>query len=392
MKGLFGGNGERRKAIGLIIGAVVGVGIFGIPFAFMQSGFFVGMIYLVVIGFVAMTLAMMFSEVAIQTPGRHRMSGYVRKYFGKKWGAVAALVMTGSTWGGLLAYVLVGGEFFHALVSPYIGGTLFVYQLFFMIFGFVVALRGLSFVARTESYLVPALLLVVTVIILRGIFDVDTINYTTLTGSNIFLPYGVVLFSIGGLNVIPEIKDLLKKDSDSMRRVVPIGYLIIIAMYAAFAAVVVGVTGLETTPESIIGLGEALGPWILVLGSIMGLLAVVTSFIIMSVELQDMLEFDFGTSRLLAWFAAVSVPLVIFLMGARDFIEVISFTGAVFGGLMGIFVVAMYLKVRNKTCTSPAKCFAIPKWISIAILILFVAGILIGVLDLSPAKINEWLT
>ncbi|HJN85029.1 MAG TPA: aromatic amino acid transport family protein [Patescibacteria group bacterium] len=392
MTGLFGGQGDRRHAIGLIVGAVVGVGIFGIPFAFVQSGFFVGMIYLVVIGFVAMTLAMMFAEVNIQTPGRHRMSGYVRRYFGKKWGAVAALVMTGSTWGGLLAYVLVGGEFFHALVSQYIGGTVFMYQLFFMVFGFIIALRGLSFVARTEAYLVPALLLVVSVIMARGFFDIDTVNYTTFTGNNIFLPYGVVLFSIGGLNVIPEIKDLLKKDSNSLRRVVPFGYLLIIALYAAFAAVVVGVTGLETTPESIVGLGSALGPWVLVLGSIMGLLAVSTSFIILSVEMQDMLEFDLGASRLLAWFATVSAPLFIFSIGARNFIEVISFTGAVFGGLMGIFVVMMYLRVRNKTCMSPAKCFAIPKWISVAILILFVTGILIGVLDISPAKINGWLT
>ncbi|NQV11918.1 amino acid permease [Candidatus Uhrbacteria bacterium] len=390
--GILGGQNKSRKAIEMLIGAVVGVGLFGIPFAFVQAGFWIGMIYLIVLGFVAITLAMMFAEVIMQIPGRHRMYGYVQKYFGKKWGVVAALTVMGSTWGGLVAYVLVGGEFTFALLSPYIGGSLFTYQLSFLLIGFLVALRGLAFVARTESYLVAALVTVILIIVARGAFDVDVNNYTMLSGNNVLLPYGVVLFALGGTNVIPELKDLLGRSSRKIRRAIPIGYLIIIALYAAFAFAVVGVSGADTTPESIIGLSDVLGPWILILGSVMGLLAVITSFIVLSVVLQDMIEFDFGTSRLIAWLITVSVPLVIFLSGARSFIEVMNFTGAVFGGMFGIFVIMMYLRVRERTCTSPAKCFAISKWISYAILVLFVTGILIVVLEKPFKFISESLS
>ena len=111
----------------------------------------------------------------------------------------------------------------------------------------------------------------------------------------------------------------------------------------------------------------------------MGLLAVATSFILMSVELQDMLEFDFGYTRLLAWFATMSAPVIIFMLGARNFIQVMEFTGAVFGGLTGIIVIVTYLRIRKRLCTTPAKCFAVPKWISIAILLLFTIGVIMGI-------------
>lgn len=371
----------RSRAIEMLVGSVVGVGLFGIPFAFVQAGFWVGIIYLIVLGFVSITLAMMFAEVVLQMPGHRRLSGCVTRFFGKKWGVVAALTIAGGIWGGLIAYVLVGGEFAFALLSPIIGGGLFEYQLSFLFIGFVVALRGLSFVAKIESYLVAALVLVILIIVLRGLFDVDFSNFTSSTGSNLLLPYGVVLFSLGGVNIIPELRDLLGCDKKMIRQAIPMGYLFIIALYAAFAFAVVGVSGALTTQESISGIGEVMGSWVLVIGAVMGLLAVVTSFIALSVQLQNMLEFDFGASRLLAWFITVSVPLVIFLAGARNFIEVVNFTGAVFGGFLGVFIVAMYLKVRESMCLSPAKCFAIPKWISYTILLLFITGILVVVLE-----------
>jgi amino acid permease len=288
--------------------------------------------------------------------------------------------MLGGTWGGLIAYILVGGEFVHALLSEAIGGSLFTYQLLFLAIGFVVALRGLKFVVRAESFLVAALLMVVVVIVVRASVFIDVQNFLTIEKSSFLLPYGVVLFALGGLDVVPELSDILGKSKKLMRNVVPWSFLVIVLMYAAFAAAVVGVTGQNTTPESIVGLSEVLGPWALILGAVMGILAVATSFILMSVQLQDMLEFDFGYTRLFAWFVTMSVPVIVFLLGARDFIEVMGFTGAVFGGMTGLFVVSMYLQVRKTLCTNPVKCFAIPKEVCYVIIVLFVSGIIIGLI------------
>lgn len=360
-----------------LVGAMIGVGVFGLPYTFVQAGFFVGMAYLVVLGLVVMTMQMMMAEVSLQTPGKHRVAGYVQHYFGKKWGVVAALVTIAMAWGALVAYVLVGSEFVYALVGQWVGGDIFVYQIAFLMVGFFIALRGLKMVAATEMYLVAALVAALVVIIVRGLVQVDVANLVTLNTMDVFLPYGVVLFSLGGIAIVPELKDVLGRYKASMRHVVPLSTLCVVVLYALFVTAVVGVTGEATTQEAIAGLGEALGSWVLVLGSLLGFLAVSTSFLINAVAVQDLLEYDFGLTRLLAWFATLSIPTVVILAGADSFIEVMSFTGGVFGGSVGIMAAALYLHIRRRACTSPAKCFHIPLWLVWVMLVMFVAGGLI---------------
>ena len=216
-----------------------------------------------------MTIQLMLGEVVLQTPGHHRIPGFVTRYFGKKWGAVAAVVTVGSAWGALVAYVLIGGLFVHALLSPMIGGGVFLYQLGFLVVGFLVSLNGLRAVTRTETYMVWAMIVAMLVIIGRGLFGAEASAFTLVDGWNVLLPYGVVLFALSGLTTIPELKDVLGRHKASFRTVIPVAMIVVVVLYALFAAAVVGVTGSETTPEAVIGLGRALGSGAVV-GSIFG--------------------------------------------------------------------------------------------------------------------------
>ena len=356
-----------------LIGAMIGVGVFGLPFAFVKAGFFVGLAYLVVLGLVVMTLQMMMAEVSLQTKGRHRLAGYIRRYFGKRWGFVSALVSLAMSWGALVAYVLVGAEFVHALLSPWLGGSMFLYQMVFLGVGFVVALRGLKLVAQTEAYLVAALVLAMVTIIARGMIHVDPVHLFKLDSFDLFLPYGVVLFSLGGISIVPELVDMMGRYKQHVRGVVLWATLAVIGLYGLFVTVVVGVSGANTTPEAIEGLAAVMGPWVLVLGSLLGFFAVSTSFLLHAITIQDLLEYDYNYTRLLAWFLALSVPTLVMLAGARDFIEVMSFTGGVFGGLIAIMAGALYLRVRKRYC-SPEKCFYIPQWLCWIMIGIFVLG------------------
>ena len=369
-----------RKAVAhlqageVLVGTMIGVGMFGIPFAFVQAGFFVGMIYLVMLGLATITLQLMYAEVTLQTPGKHRLVGYMRRYFNQKWAMAAAFVFLGGSWGALIAYILIGGNFLGQLLMPFFGGTEPVYQGVFLAAGFLLALGGLRLVSGAEMYLVGLLVVAMLVVIFRGVFDMHVPNLLTSSTAHLLLPYGVVLFSLGGMTVIPEMRDVLGRYHNDLRSVIIKSSLVVIILYAAFALAVVGVTGPATTEEALSGIGAALGPWVLIVGVVMGFLAVATSFLTLALSMQDMFEFDYGFTKLFSWFLMLIVPLVLFMFGARDFIRVIGFTGAVFGGLFGILVVLLYQRVRNRYCDRDARCFHLSNKVGYLIAVVFAIG------------------
>jgi hypothetical protein len=53
-------------------------------------------------------------------------------------------------------------------------------------------------------------------------------------------------------------------------------------------------------------------------------------------------------NKYLAWLLATVVPFGIYLIGIKDLIAVISLTGAITGGLYGIILISIYLKVQDK--------------------------------------------
>src|SRR3989338_4596065 len=105
------------RSLGMMIGAIIGVGIFGLPYAFAQSGFAIGLLELFILGSFLTILQLMFGEVVVQTPGTHRLVSYIGLYLGPVWKWVALLAFDLGIWGAMLAYMVVGGEFLHALLS-----------------------------------------------------------------------------------------------------------------------------------------------------------------------------------------------------------------------------------------------------------------------------------
>src|SRR3990167_9063387 len=156
----------------MLVGTMIGVGVFGIPFAFAQAGFFVGMMYLALLGLATITLQLMYAEVTLQTSGHHQMVGYMRRYFSSKWAHVAAVVFLGGSWGALVAYILLGGAFLAQLLMPFFGGTERLYQGIFLTVGFALALGGLRLISDAEMYLVGLLVAAILVIFVRGVLDI----------------------------------------------------------------------------------------------------------------------------------------------------------------------------------------------------------------------------
>ncbi|MFH1611538.1 MAG: aromatic amino acid transport family protein [Patescibacteria group bacterium] len=361
------------KSVQSLIGTVIGVGIFGLPYVFSQAGYLIGIAYLIILGFVSYILVSSYGQITCQSNKHHRISKSVEEFLGTFWGRVASVALFCSNWGAMLAYIIIGGEFLHALLSPMLHFPVVYFQIIFFAVSAFILIGGLSFVSRMEVVSVLILLILLMVIMLGSTPYIDLSNLTIFNSSLAFLPFGVVFFSFGGLGTVPEMRDILGRHKQLLGKAIALGLGIVAVVYVLFSGVIVGVTGVGTTQEAILGLGDVVGNWAIIVGSLIGLFAVFTSFIILGVQVMDTAIYDYKARYFSGWAWAIIVPFLLFIIGARDFISVIGFTGGVFGVVIGLLVIAMYKKAK---LVLPKRALTIPDWLLDCVAVILMLGMI----------------
>lgn len=331
-----------------LVGAIIGVGVFGVPYALSKIGPVLGLAYFALLGAIQLLQHLFFAEAAIACPEKLRLPGLAERYIGPGAKHIAAVATIFGYWAGLLAYMVVGGTFLHILLSPFLGGQPFVYQVAWSLGGALLVYFGLDIVSRVDFFATVGLLVAMIALIAIGVPHVQPVHFFNTAITDLVLPYGVILFSLSGLPAILEMEDILKGRHTHYRFAITVGTLLAIVLTAAFGYVVWGVTGAGVTQDAVIGLRGVLGDRISVLAAAFGFLAVSTSFFATAINLQSTIQYDYKKSRFTAWLLTGGVPFVIFLWGAKNFVSIISFSGAVFGGVTAVLVAMLYIAVTKK--------------------------------------------
>lgn len=248
---------ERKQfflAIAALIGSTIGVGVFGIPYAFSRIGLVPALAYVVVLGGIQLLQHLFYAEAAIACPEPLRLAGLTGKYLGKRARIAATVSTVLSYWGGMIAYIIVGGTFLHVLVGPFLGGEIFTYQIIWIAVAASVVYFGLDIVSRVGFFATIGLIAAMVAIFVIGIPHVRPDNLPLVTGIDWLLPYGVVLFSLSGLPAVLEMEDILKGKHARYRLAIVLGSLTAAALTTAFGVVVWGVTGAATTSDAVSGL------------------------------------------------------------------------------------------------------------------------------------------
>ena len=212
--------------------------------------------------------------------------------------------------------------------------------------------------------------------------SVEIKNLSVFNPQKLFLPYGVILFAFLGMAAIPEIGIELRENKKKIKKAIIWGSLIPLFAYVFFALIVVGVTGPENiTDGSIIGLGNVLGPKVLLFGIIFGVLAMATSFIAVGLALKEMYNFDFKCSNDLSTFLACFIPLVIAIALIltkieNAFFKVIDLTGVIAGGFLGILVILMVWKAKKLGDRKPEYSIQSIRIFDILLILMFLAGMI----------------
>jgi len=366
---------DLNRAIAVMIGLVVGAGIFGLPYAFAQIGFLGGSAYLIIIALVILIVNFCYGETILRTKDELEMSGYVRRYLGQKGKILITLSFILGTYAAMIAYTIGVGSFLHTLLGPALGGSRIVWSVIFWSLASIILYKGIALVSRLETVMTMGLMLAVAFIVILAAPHVSMANLTTFHPENLFFPYGVILFSIGGVSAIPTMRRILNRQPELLKRAIISGTVAPALIYFAFAFAVVGVSGINTSEMAITGLAQFTNGKILLIGSIFGILTMSTSFLALGHILKELYQRDYHMPLYAAWGLSAFIPLLLFLSGLQSFIRVIGFSGGVLSGVQGIIMIQTYYHARKKGDREPEYKFYLPKTLAYIIFLIFIAGI-----------------
>lgn len=349
------------EAIAIIVATAIGAGVLGVPYVFSLGNFYTSSIILIVVA-LGMVLTMLFlGEIALRTKGIHQVVGYVGIYLGKRSKIFQAFVLVFSIYGALLAYTIGQGE----VLSFLLGGSPFFWVVVFYLFFSLLLYKGISMIKHVEFVLTIVIFFALVAMGFLTVGDVNLNNVAGWGGEHLLLSYGVLLFACYGLVSVPHAREILgvAKREKSAAFVIVVGTLLPAFLYLIFAFFVVGITGQQTTEIATIGLGEKIGPPIVVLGSLFAFFAMATSFISLGLSLRDIFQRDLGISFRSSNFLVIVIPLIFYFLVIPGFVSVLGFVGAIGPGLIGIFLIMTYWQARKKGSRKPE--FVIPNAVAI---------------------------
>lgn len=341
--GIFRYKISEFEAISLIVTSTIGAGVLGVPYAIAQIGLGLGMLYIIGIGLLMIGMNLLIGEIVVRTKARLHLPGLAKKYLGRVGQILMAIILYSMLFGVLTVYIIGEGETLYALF----GGDKDIWSMLFFLLGSLIIILGLRTAKKAEFILGIGILFVVLVIAAFSSIHIQLNNLQHLDLADLLLPYGVLLFAYHGATGLPEAHSLLDHQNASFKRSIFLAGCITMFVYALFTFVVVGVTGIYTTEIATIGLGEIIGPSMLIFGNIFAILAMGTSYIMAGLALRDSMKWDFGMHHGLATGLTCIVPFLVYFFGIRSFVALIDVIGGVFISLEMLLLLLMYWKAKQ---------------------------------------------
>ncbi len=368
-------------AVSTLVGTIIGVGMFSLPYAAAISGIIPVIFYLVVLGILVTLLHLMYGEIVLRTSTKHRLAGYAEVYFGS-WGKIiGSFIFFVNLYLALLVYLVVGGEFLRIIFSGFLNFSSQVGSIILAIIGFSVVFKGIKLAGWVDFFMVAAIVLLIFSFVFYAFDLADTDNLIKFSSvDSIFFPYGIILFALAGGSAIPEIRSFFKTSTKNYYKAIILGTIIPVFVYIVFTLAVVSISGVSTSREAIAGLSDFLGSGFIKYGAVVGFLAVITSFFIIGLNLKNSFQLDFKLSVLVSFVLTVGVPMYLFFSGFSDFIKLISLAGGVMGGLEALLIIFLWLKARKKGTQIPEYSLSLKTGLVFLLAIMFLLGIVYEVI------------
>ncbi len=330
--------------IGLIFSTTLGAGFFALPFVFLKAGWVLGLIYLLFFSVLITAVHVLYFRVLTETSNGKRLLGLIKEKLGRRSFGVAIFTVLGGLTLALTAYLILGSRFLE-LIFPSLG---FGWALIiFWILGSAPLFLSLKKIIGVE--LLGGLMMVgIIVYVFLSEWPLEAIrSIPVLSLENIFLPFGVILFSLAGWTAIEPIYENYRGRSTGIsfkNRIFQFGLgTFASALVYLFFVLAILSGAKEVTPDTVSGLGNWPDLKIKILGAL-GILALLTSYWPIAREIENLTVKDLKWKKTLSWMLVIFVPLFLVVLGFRNFLTAVSLVGGVFLATQYFFLVRLGIK------------------------------------------------
>ncbi len=350
-----------------LVGMTVGAGVFALPGLFARFGIWQATLCFWLLAAFVVTIQRLYIDVILSVPTSHRLPGYARLALGKRWGALATVTHFFPMYGAQVIYLLLGGVFLQAFLASF-GWAVPQRMGMLALFAFIAAAvwGGLRRVARLDAVLVGcSLSLFVLLIVAAASHGPAPTQFIPSPSWEVF---GLVLFALSALPIVPEVTELCDRQKRPARLVVLLGTLFaaLVIWLFAFLLARAGGTQLTAQPESLLA---ALPPWGARVLPLMGLLAISTAYLATAEALQGSWRHDYRFRFASSWAITLVPALLIALLLKDGFVLLATILGTICGGFNGILIGMMRATIAERKKESLAL------FLSLAVIFVYAFGV-----------------
>lgn len=360
--------------VATLVGGTIGVGVYGLPFAFQKAGFLVGFLFLAGLGGLMLLTNLLYGEVVLRTHERHQFIGYTGKYLGKTAEKISLFTFMLGVYGALIGIIIISGGFLSNILAGWFRFSPTAWSTIFVVIAAILIFRGLRTVSKIDFLMMLIFVSAVLVIGLWGARQINSANFTLAMKDFWFLPFGVVMFALNGISGVPLAREVMVGHEGKLKKALTVGTLTPVIIYLVFALIIVGVSGDSTSPDSISGLLIPLGAGIVLVGSLLGFMTSSTIFLNLGTALKESFQEDFRFRRRWAWLLAVLPPYALYLSGIRNFIDIIGLVGGVAVSIEMVILIFMYASARKKGERLPEYSIRLPLPLLYLMMLIFATG------------------
>lgn len=336
------------EASAIITGYGVGGGIMAVPYLMSLNNIFISILIMLVAYFVSVLLHLMIAELCSKEDGTQIVEIYNKYLFSGKYKNlftwVFFILMVIMFYTNLSAYITGAGEILNGLFNIPMKLAIL---LFFAVSAGIVAF-GLKGIGVSEKYSIIAILIFFLILAFSSIgLPVHPLDYEFKIGKETLALFGMIMFCFASFFSVPQAVEGLSWNKKLIKKAVYLGIGTNFA-FILLSSIPALLVSEEITKVSIIGWSKALGTWAEVIGSIIILLAMLTSYWSISYALAVIIQERLNWNYRQAWFTASIPTLILSFLDLTDFMGFMRLAGGGIALLVALTLIPTYRNYKNE--------------------------------------------